>query len=187
MAVRRLETRSGVGAMYVLAAVQAISRRSSEDAIVSEDLDGVVTSWNRGAERLYGYTAEEIVGQPVAVLIHSDRGDEVAAILERIRRGERVQHYETVRVKKGGAVISVSLTESPILDTAGVLIGTSSIARDITERHLAEDQARISALNITAQKQQASQYARSLIEASLDPLVTISPEGKITDVNAATG
>src|SRR5438128_10131834 len=96
-------------------------------------------------------------------------------ILERIRKGERVDHYETVRVKKDGGTISVSLGVSPIHDRDGNIIGASSIARDISERIRAEEQLRT-----------ASQYARSLIEASLDPLVTISPEGKITDVNEAT-
>ncbi len=140
---------------------------STEDAVVSKDLAGIVTSWNRGAERLYGYAADEIIGQPMSVLIHSDSAVETVAILDRICRGEHIQQYETVRVMKGGALVSISLTESPIRDTSGTIIGTSAIAR------------------VTSQKQ-ASQYARSLIEVSLDPLVMISPAGKITDVNAAT-
>src|SRR5207249_2705798 len=126
-------------------------------------------------ERIYGYSADEIVGQSFSMLIHSDHSDEMSTILERFRKGQRIEHYETVRVKKGGAFISVSLTESPIHGADGNVIGGSSIARDITERRRAEEQARAT-----------SQYARSLIEASLDPLVTISPQGKITDVNEAT-
>jgi PAS domain S-box-containing protein len=148
---------------------------SSDDAIVSKNLDGIVTSWNRAAEKIYGYTADEIIGKPFSVLIHKDHPEEMSTILERIRKGERIEHYETVRVKKGGSLISVSLTESPVHDLNGKIIGASSIARDITERRRAEEQARAT-----------SEYARSLIEASLDPLVTISPEGKITDVNEAT-
>ncbi|TAN32177.1 PAS domain S-box protein, partial [bacterium] len=145
---------------------------SSDDAIVSKTLEGVVTSWNPAAEKIYGYKADEIIGKPFSVLIHRDRPDEMVNILKEIRDGHRVEHYETVRVKKDGSAISISLTVSPIHDASGKIIGASSIARDITERKRAEERARIT-----------SQYARSLIEASLDPLVTISPEGKITDVN----
>jgi PAS domain S-box-containing protein len=147
----------------------------SDDAIVSKSLDGIVTSWNHAAERIYGYAAEEILGLSISVVIHEDQPDEMSTILGRIRQGQRIEHYETIRVKKGGGLISVSLTASPIRDLDGNIIGASSIARDITARRRAEEQVRAT-----------SQYARSLIEASLDPLVTISPEGKITDVNEAT-
>ncbi len=148
---------------------------SSDDAIISKSLDGTITSWNRAAERIYGYTAEDIVGQPISTLISPDRPDEMSEILARIRNGVRVEHYETVRRRKDGRTIAVSLTVSPIYDDAGRLLGASSIARDITERKRADEQI-----------VSASQYARSLIEASLDTLVTISAEGKITDVNEAT-
>ena len=148
---------------------------SSDDAIIAKTPDGTITSWNRGAELIYGYTAAEVIGKPITALINPDRPDEMDDILARIRHGERVEHYETMRVRKDGKPISVSLTVSPIYDAAGRLIGVSSIARDITERKRADERLR-----------SASLYARSLIEASLDPLVTISPEGKITDVNEAT-
>jgi PAS domain S-box-containing protein len=148
---------------------------SSDDAIISKTLDGIITTWNRAAERMYGYGAGEITGKPFSLLLHPDRGDEMVTILKKIRNGQRVDHYETIRRKKNGSTIAISLTVSPILDGGGNIIGASSIARDITERKRAEEQAGT-----------ASQYARSLIEASLDPLVTISPEGKITDVNEAT-
>ena len=148
---------------------------SSDDAIISKALDGTITSWNTAAESMYGYTAGEILGRPVSLLIADDRPDEMVEILGQIRRGERVEHYETTRVRKDGTVVPVSLSVSPVHDSTGVIVGASSIARDITERKRSEERIRA-----------AAEYARSLIEASLDPLVTISPEGKITDVNEAT-
>jgi PAS domain S-box-containing protein len=148
---------------------------SSDDAIVAKTPNGIITSWNRGAEQVYGYSAEEVIGKPISVVTSPDRPNEMDEILARIRRGERVEHYETKRLRKDRKPIAISLTVSPISDAAGKLIGISSIARDITERRQADEQLR-----------SASLYARSLIEASLDPLVTINPEGKITDVNEAT-
>jgi PAS domain S-box-containing protein len=112
----------------------------SDDAIISKDLDGVVTSWNRAAERIYGYPADEIIGTSFSVLIQRDHPEEMATILERIRAGDRIEHYETIRVRKDGSLISVSLTESPIRDTDGTIIGISSIARDITEHRRVEEQ-----------------------------------------------
>jgi PAS domain S-box-containing protein len=141
---------------------------SSDDAIMSKSLEGIITSWNPGAERMYGYAAAEIVGQPVSLLMLSDSTDEMDGVLDKIRAGHRVEHFETVRVRKDGSALSISLTVSPIHDRAGAVVGASSVARDVTAQR------------------NASQYARSLIESSLDPLVTISPEGKITDVNEAT-
>src|SRR5262245_24647475 len=111
---------------------------SSDDAIVSKDLDGVITSWNRGAERLFGYSAEEAVGQPVSMLIPPERLNEEPAILERIRRGERVEHYETVRRRKDGSLVDISLSVSPIVTTDGRVIGASKIARNIGFHKLAE-------------------------------------------------
>jgi PAS domain S-box-containing protein len=273
---------------------------SSDDAIFSKTPDGIITSWNKAAERIYGYRAAEMIGRSVSLLIPPDRPDELAEILDRIRAGERVEHYETTRVRKDGKTIAVSLTVSPIADAAGEIIGASSIAHvnpvgqirefsetkallnnilqsstkysimgmdldhrilswnkgasrnygyttqevigkdsdilhtphdvesgavsrlwstaykegmaegtfervrkdgsrftssvilirrdhplghpvgflvmshDISEKQLAEEQLRATAI-----------YSRSLIEASLDPLVAISPQGKITDVNEA--
>jgi PAS domain S-box-containing protein len=111
---------------------------SSEDAIVSKDLNGIITSWNQGAERLFGYKAEEVIGKPVALLIPPERQDEEPAILERIRRGERIEHYETVRRRKDGSLLDISLTVSPIRDAKGNIIGASKIARDITQRKRVE-------------------------------------------------
>jgi len=107
---------------------------SSDDAIVSKDLNGVIASWNRGAERLFGYSAAEIVGKPILTLIPPDRHDEERDILERIGRGERIDHYETIRRRKDGTLIDISITVSPIRDDEGRITGASKIARDISER-----------------------------------------------------
>jgi PAS domain S-box-containing protein len=112
---------------------------SSDDAILSQDLNCVITSWNRGAERLFGYAAEEAVGKHADFLIPSDRHDEEPNILDRIRRGGRVDHYETIRQRKDGRRIDVSLTVSPIRDHRGVIVGASKIARDVTERTSAQE------------------------------------------------
>jgi PAS domain S-box-containing protein len=112
---------------------------SSDDAILSKDLNGVITSWNRGAERLFGYAAEEAVGKRADFLIPPDRHDEEPKILERIRRGERIDQYETIRQRKDGHRIDISLTVSPIRDPRGVIIGASKIARDVTERKRAQE------------------------------------------------
>lgn len=148
---------------------------SADDAIIGKALDGTIVSWNRGAERIYGYSANEVIGKPISILVEPDHPDEVPKILDRIKRGETVEHYETVRVGKGGKRINASLTISPIKDASDKIIGVSTIGRDITGRKKTEENLRAATL-----------YARSLIEVSLDPLVTISPEGKITDVNETT-
>ncbi len=158
------------------AALLAHLVNGSDDAIISAALDGRITSWNRAAERIFGFATTEAVGRPIAKLLADPSNpSEMQRVVERMRSGSRVEHYEAVRQHKDGRTISVSLTVSPIHDDAGILIGFSKIARDITERTRADAKLRAS-----------SQYARSLIEASLDPLVTISAEGKITDVNEAT-
>lgn len=112
---------------------------SSGDAILTKDLQGVITSWNQGAERLFGFTAEEVIGKSVTILIPLDRQNEEPAILERIRNGERV-HYETVRQRRDGSLVDISLTVSPIEDSSGRTIGASKIVRDITARRRALDQ-----------------------------------------------
>ncbi|SIO40937.1 PAS domain S-box-containing protein [Singulisphaera sp. GP187] len=111
---------------------------SSADAIISKDLDGRILSWNKGAERLYGYSAQEAVGMPITLIIPPDRQDEERAILERFRRGEQVEHFETVRVSKQGRWIDISLTISPIHDAKGQVVGVSKVARDITARKRSE-------------------------------------------------
>jgi PAS domain S-box-containing protein len=112
---------------------------SSDDAIISKDLDGIIRSWNEGAERLFGYSAAEAVGRHVSLLIPPDRQNEEPSIIERIRQGERIDHYETIRQRKDGSLIDISLTVSPVKNAAGQVIGASKIARDITERRRAQE------------------------------------------------
>ena len=121
-------------AMNLLAAIVD----SSDDAIISKNLDGVMTSWNKGAERLFGYTAEEAIGQHITLIIPPDRRDEEKDILARLKRGERVDHFETVRIRKDRTLLDISLTISPVKDAAGCVVGASKVARDITERRQVE-------------------------------------------------
>ena len=115
---------------YRLAAIV----ESSDDAIISKDLNGIVVTWNKAAERIFGYAAEEIIGKPISILIPADRQNEEPFILDRIRRGEHIDHYDTVRLHKDGSFIDISLTVSPITDEQGRVIGASKIARDVTDR-----------------------------------------------------
>ncbi|MEY2396267.1 MAG: hypothetical protein QOF94_2612, partial [Acidobacteriaceae bacterium] len=132
------ERKRGEQATRLLAAVV----ESSHDAIVSKSLNGVITSWNKGAEQLFGYAAEEAVGQNITLIIPLDRRDEERAILERLKRGERVDHFETVRMRKDGSLLDVALTISPMKDAAGRIVGASKLARDITERKRSEEALR---------------------------------------------
>jgi len=116
---------------------------SSDDAIMSKDLNGTIKSWNKAAERLFGYAAQEIVGKSVLVLIPDDRHAEERTIIERIRQGEKIEQYETLRRHKDGRLIPLSLTVSPVKDSQGRIVGASTIARDITERKRAEEQRNI--------------------------------------------
>jgi PAS domain S-box-containing protein len=111
---------------------------SSDDAIVSKNLDGIITSWNKSAEHLFGYSPEEAIGQHISFIIPADRRDEEVMILGRLRRGERIEHFDTVRVRKDGTLIDISVTISPVRDAAGRVIGASKVARDITERRQTE-------------------------------------------------
>ena len=114
----------------------------SDDAIIGKDLDGIITSWNKGAERLYGYTPEEAIGQSITMLAPKERPDEIPGILARIRRGERVDHFESIRVTKDGRRLNLAIAVSPILDALGNIVGASAIARDITAQKRAEDHLR---------------------------------------------
>jgi PAS domain S-box-containing protein len=112
---------------------------TSEDAIITKDLDGIITSWNKGAERIFGYEADEMIGKPINLLIPADRPDEEPSILARLRKGQRIEHYETVRRRKDGELIDISLSVSPLVDSTGKIVGASKIARDITGRRQAQE------------------------------------------------
>jgi PAS domain S-box-containing protein len=112
---------------------------TSEDAIITKDLDGIVTSWNKGAERIFGYEAHEMIGKPISLLIPPDRPDEEPSILARLRKGQRIEHYETVRRRKHGELIDISLSVSPLVDPTGKIVGASKIARDVTVRRQAQE------------------------------------------------
>ncbi len=148
---------------------------SSDNAIIGMALDGTMLSWNAAAEKMFGFSAEEAIGESILLVVPPDRRDEIPQSLDRIRRGEGIEHYETKRIARTGRQIDVSVTVSPIKSPSGEIVGASSMARDITQRKRTEEALKA-----------AGEYSRSLIEASLDPLVTISAEGKITDVNTAT-
>ncbi len=142
---------------------------SSEDAIVGKSLNGVIQSWNRGAERVFGYRAEEAVGQPVTMLIPPDRCDEEERILAAIRAGERVPPYETIRVRKDGRLIQVSLTISPVYDLLGRVVGASKIARDITAHRAAERALA-----------QAEERLRAVVDAAPVVLFVCDAQGQMT-------
>jgi PAS domain S-box-containing protein len=142
---------------------------SSEDAIVSKNLDGVITSWNRGAEHLFGYPAQEAIGRNIMLVIPADRKKEEAGILKRIRKGERIEHFETLRLRKDGTPINLSLTISPVKDAAGQIVGASKVARDISERKRAEE-----ATNLLA----------AIVDSSDDAIISKSLDGIITSWNS---
>ena len=140
---------------------------SSDDAIVSKDLNGVIKSWNEGAERLFGYTAQEAVGRPVLILIPPDREDEEPSILEHISRGESIDHYETVRRRKDGSLVEVSLTVSPIKDARGRIIGASKIARDMTGRKQVEKTLRQSHADLQSHMEELTRFNRVAVGREL--------------------
>jgi len=139
---------------------------SSEDAIITKDLEGVVTSWNGAAERIFGYSANEMVGKPFSMLIPADREEEELQILGCIRRGEVVSHHETVRQRKDGTLVDISVTISPVKDEAGRVIGAAKIAHDVTERKRSEERFRL------------------VVEAAPNAMVMVDASGKITLVNS---
>jgi PAS domain S-box-containing protein len=147
---------------------------SAEDAIISKTLDGIITSWNEGAKRLFGYTAPEVIGKSITILIPEDHQDEEPAILARLRKGERIEHYETVRVRKDGTLVDISLTVSPIRGQDGQIIGASKIARDITDRKRIEAALR-------AREEELTDF----IENSVVGLHWVGPDGTILWANRA--
>jgi len=138
---------------------------SSDDAIISTSLDGTITSWNRSAERIFGYCAEEVVGKSVTILLPPDRSDEEPAILNRVRCGEQIDHYETVRQRKDGSLIDISLTVSPIKDRNGEIVAASKISRNITERKRIE--ARVAILAREAEHRAKNMLANVLAAVHL--------------------
>jgi PAS domain S-box-containing protein len=156
LGARRLSRSNGASILLVLRDITERKRaeevkarlaaivESSDDAIVGKDLNSIITSWNAGAQRLFGYTAAEAIGQPVTMLMPADRFDEEPSILERIHRRERIDHYETVRRHKDGTLLDISLSVSPVLDQDGKVVGASKIARDITARKQIEHALRAS-------------------------------------------
>jgi PAS domain S-box-containing protein len=152
---------------------------SADDAVISKTLEGVITSWNKAAERIFGYTAEEVIGKPVTILIPPDHEDEEPAILARLRAGDRIEHYETVRVRKDGRLIDISLTVSPIKGPNGQIVGASKIARDITEQkqsRKALDEARAEAEKAAAENERLYRQAEESSRLKEEFLATISHE-----------
>jgi len=148
--------------------------QSSDDAIVSKNLDGIITSWNRGAERIFGYTADEAVGQPITIVIPQDRQDEERQILMRIRRGERIEHFETIRQRKHGSLIWVSLTISPVKNSQGKIVGASKVARDITEQRRIGDQ-------VATLAREAEHRSKNLL-ANVQAMVNLSQADAVADL-----
>lgn len=147
---------------------------NSDDAIIGKDLKGIITSWNAAAERLYGFTAQEAVGQPVSKIVPSERQGELSGIMEQLTRGERVEHLETKRVKKDGTEIDVSLTVSPIKNAYGEVIGASKIARDIGEGKRAQEALRVSEARKSA-----------FFRTAMDCIISIDHEGRVLEFNPA--
>jgi PAS domain S-box-containing protein len=145
---------------------------SSDDAIISKDLNGTITSWNKGAERMFEYSADEVIGKPISIIAPPDRIDEMPAILQRIRNGERVDHYETVRRAKSGKLVNISLTVSPVRDSEGNIIGASKIARDITEL-----------LRRRAELAEQREWLRVAFSSIGDAVITTDKTGKVTFLN----
>jgi PAS domain S-box-containing protein len=159
----------------LLAAIVA----SSDDVIVSKSLDGIITSWNHSAERIFGYTAKEAVGQSIMLIIPHDRRDEETEILARLRRGQRVEHFETVRVRKDGSPVNVSLTISPIKDSTGRVVGASKVARDITEQKQAQERER----QISAAVLAATAKFRAVFEQTTQFAGIMSNDGILIEAN----
>jgi PAS domain S-box-containing protein len=147
---------------------------SSEDAVISKNLDGIIETWNKAAERVFGYKEREVIGKSITIVIPSDRIDEESTILKRIRRGERIEHFETVRRRKDGTLFSVSLTISPIKNEQGQVIGASKIVRDITENKKAEELLK-----------RALAFDEAVMSSMGEGLYTVDSEGRVTFMNPA--
>ena len=147
---------------------------SADDAIIGEKLDGTIISWNQGAERIYGYSADEIIGKPISILIEPDRTEEIPKILDGIKRGQKIDHYETVRVGKDGKKINISLTVSPIKDASDKVIGASTIARDITERKRMEEELKKTMAELERSNAELERFAYVASHDLQEPLRMVS-------------
>jgi PAS domain S-box-containing protein len=154
---------------------------SSDDAIVSKNLDGVITSWNSGAERIFGYSADEAIGQHITLIIPENRRDEETLIISRIRQGERVDHYETLRRRKDGTLVPISLTVSPIFGKGGRIIGASKIARDISERRRLEEARRVLSLEVNHRSKNLLAVVQSIIRYTVAHSAQRDFVGRISD------
>ncbi|HMF79295.1 MAG TPA: PAS domain S-box protein [Bryobacteraceae bacterium] len=156
----------------------------SDDAIIGKDLNGIVTSWNRGAERVFGYTSEEMIGRPISIIASSQAPDEMPVILERIRKGEHIDHFETVRRTKSGRDIHIALTVSPIRDADDVIVGASKVARDITDRVEAEKERRHHAELIERSNAELQHFAYAASHDLREPLRTITAHSQLLQLRA---
>ena len=161
-------------AAALVAARLAAIVENSDDAIISKTLDGIILTWNAGAQKLYGYTAQEAIGRPVSFLAPADLPDEMPQLLEKIRRGEPVEHFETVRVRKDGSRCAISLSISPLKDEQGNIIGASSIKRDITERKRAAEA-----------EQEALRFLQSTLDTLISHIAVLDGKGTIIAINKA--
>jgi PAS domain S-box-containing protein len=170
MATSREERKRAEQRMRELVAIV----ESSDDAIVGKTLEGVVTSWNQGAQRLFGYRAEEMIGQPISRLIPEERLGEETQILARLRRGERVEHFETIRRRKDGTLVDVSVSIAPIVDQTGHVLGASKIARDISERKRAE-----------LDRQESQRRFEGIVDSAMDAIISIDEAQRVVLFNPA--
>jgi PAS domain S-box-containing protein len=155
---------------------------SSDDAILTDDNNGIIISWNGAAERIFGYTADEVIGRPVTLLIPADRQDEESGILERVKRGERIQPYDTVRQRKNESLVDIFVTISALRDTAGEIIGSSKIARDITDRKRAEEAQRLLAHEVDHRSKNLLTLVQAAVhfsEADTPAAIKAAIEGRI--------
>ncbi|MFN2587301.1 MAG: PAS domain-containing protein [Actinomycetota bacterium] len=155
--------------------------KSSDDAILSKTLDGTITSWNSGAANMYGYSADEAIGRNIRILVPPDRPGEIDEILARIRRGEKVEHFETVRRRKDGKALNVSVTISPLRDATGAVAGASTIARDITDRKEAEAALALYTRQVEQSNRDLERFAYVVSHDLAEPLRMISSFVQLVD------